>query len=110
MLYLVIILNTFLADLLNCMDTGLESNNSGKNTEVTIIFLHAMETGLFRVHLQGPTGKVGLALPLINGMVINRRCLGPLVRYTSLNMARRRRLDSEKYVNFIVIFRDDELN
>lgn len=89
-------LNLPISDLLNCMNTGLEINNSGKSTEVTIIFLHAMETGLFRVHLQGPTGKVGLALPLINGMVVNRRCLGPLVRHTSLNMARRRRLDSEQ--------------
>ncbi|XP_044749907.1 ral GTPase-activating protein subunit beta isoform X2 [Coccinella septempunctata] len=90
-------LNLPISDLLNCMNTGLENSNSQKNTEVTAIFLHAMETGLFRVHLQGPAGKVGLALPLINGMVVNRRCLGPLVRYTSLNMARRRRLDSENY-------------
>ncbi|KAL3276294.1 hypothetical protein HHI36_024193 [Cryptolaemus montrouzieri] len=90
-------LNLPIDDLLCCMNTGLEGNNATKSTDVLIIFLHAMETGLFRVHLQGPIGKVGLALPLINGMVVTRRCLGPLVRYTALNMAKRRRLDSDNY-------------
>nr|CAI5853854.1 unnamed protein product [Callosobruchus analis] len=82
-------------DLLNCMDTGLEKEVP-KTSDVLVIYLHLLSTGLFRIHLQGPTGRVGLASPLVDGMVVSRRSLGPLVRYTTLNMARRRRLDSDR--------------
>lgn len=37
------------------------------------------------------------ATPLVDGMVVSRRALGPLVRQTALNMARRRRLDNDSY-------------
>ncbi|CAH1959120.1 unnamed protein product [Acanthoscelides obtectus] len=89
-------LNMPIGDLLNCMDTGLEKDVP-KTSDVLVIYLHLLSTGLFRIHFQGPTGRVGLASPLVDGMVVSRRSLGPLVRYTTLNMARRRRLDSDSY-------------
>ena len=42
------------------------------------------------------THRMGLATPLIDGMVVSRRVLGNLIRQTSLNMARRKRLENEK--------------
>lgn len=81
---------------MDCMDTGLESGTVTKSSDVLVIYLHILSTGLLRVHLQGPSGRVGLACPLVDGMVVSRRSLGPLVRYTALNMARRRRLESER--------------
>lgn len=63
-----------------------------------------MNSGLLRVHLRGPTGRVGLATPLVDGMVVSRRALGSLVRQTTLNMSRRRRLDLEKYITFYFVF------
>nr|XP_015834574.1 PREDICTED: ral GTPase-activating protein subunit beta isoform X2 [Tribolium castaneum] len=90
-------LNLPIDDLLNCMHTGLERGSVTKSSEVLVIYLHLMASGLLRVHLQGPPGRVGLASPLIDGMVVSRRALGPLVRHTALNMARRRRLDSDSY-------------
>ncbi|CAG9856330.1 unnamed protein product [Phyllotreta striolata] len=90
-------LNLPVDDLLHCTNTGLEKSTVQKHEEVLIIFLHIMSAGLLRVHLRGPTGRVGLASPLIDGMVVSRRALGPLVRHTAINMARRRRLDSDSY-------------
>lgn len=78
------------------MNTGLETNTN-RASDVLVIGLHLMSSGLLRIHLQGPTGRVGLASPLIDGMIVSRRALGPLVRYTALNMARRKRLDSDRY-------------
>jgi len=43
---------------------------------------------------------MGFATPLIDGMVVSRRVLGDLVRQTALNMARRKRLENEKYCDF----------
>lgn len=80
------------------MNTGLEKGTSQKVSEVFVIFLQIMSTGLLRVHLQGVSGRVGLASPLVDGMVVSRRALGPLVRHTAMNMARRRRLDSDRYI------------
>ncbi|CAH0560851.1 unnamed protein product [Brassicogethes aeneus] len=84
-------------DLLNYMNTGLEKGAPPKPSEVLVIYLHLLSTGLLRVKLQGPSARVGLASPLVDGMIVSRRALGPLVRYTALNMARRRRLDSDSY-------------
>lgn len=79
------------------MNTGLETS-SPRASDVLVIGLHLMVSGILRVHLQGPTGRVGLASPLIDGMITSRRALGPLVRHTALNMARRRILDSDRYI------------
>lgn len=89
--------------------------------ECFIIFIHSLKSGLFRVHLKGPQTRYGplqytlslfflqetvfsacchfrinLATPLVDGMVVSRRILGPMVRYTALNMAKRRRLDLDR--------------
>lgn len=118
-------------DLLNSMHTGLETAPT-RPSDVLVIYLHLMTSGLFRVHLQGPcgrvgmasplvdstnpntglfrgqgpTGRVGLASPLIDGMIVSRRALGPLVRQTTLNMSRRRRLDSDRYYLFHILQRN----
>ncbi|XP_030759935.1 ral GTPase-activating protein subunit beta isoform X2 [Sitophilus oryzae] len=90
-------LNLPIGDLLECMNTGLEKGVSTKPTDVLVIYLHFLTTGLLRVHLQGPTGRVSLASPLVDGMIVSRRSLGSLVRQTAMNMARRKRLDSDNY-------------
>ncbi|XP_066140830.1 ral GTPase-activating protein subunit beta isoform X3 [Euwallacea fornicatus] len=89
-------LNLPVEHLLESMNTGLEKTSTKPN-EALIIYLQVLSTGLLRVHLQGCTGRVSLASPLIDGMVLSRRSLGSLVRHTALNMARRKRLDSDTY-------------
>ncbi|CAG9768936.1 unnamed protein product [Ceutorhynchus assimilis] len=83
-------------ELLESMNTGLEKSPM-KTSEVLVIYLQLLSTGLLRVHLQGPSGRVSLASPLVDGMIVSRRSLGSLVRHTASNMARRRRLDSDSY-------------
>ena len=41
--------------------------------------------------------RMSLATPLVDGMVVSRRAVGPLVRQTALNMCRRRRLEKDSY-------------
>uniref|UniRef100_A0A1Q3FDF3 Putative ral gtpase-activating protein subunit beta n=1 Tax=Culex tarsalis TaxID=7177 RepID=A0A1Q3FDF3_CULTA len=72
--------------------TPLNSN------ECHVIFLHALNCGLLRVKLHGPTGgRMNFAIPLIDGMVVSRRVIGSLIRQTAYNMAKRRRLDNDSY-------------
>ena len=40
---------------------------------------------------------MNLATPLVDGMVVSRRAVGPLVRQTALNMCRRKRLEVDTY-------------
>eukprot|EP00106_Octopus_bimaculoides_P007286 XP_014774728.1 PREDICTED: ral GTPase-activating protein subunit beta-like [Octopus bimaculoides] len=91
-------------DLLSYTNTGMEqySYNSSasttqRNQEIYIIFIHALQNGLFRVRMQGPTKRVAMAIPLVDGMVVSRRSLGTLVRQTAINICRRNRLESESY-------------
>lgn len=68
--------------------------------DVFIIFVHALQSGLFRIHMKGGTSsssKISLAIPLVDGIVVSRRSLGTLVRQCVVNMHRRRRLDSDVY-------------
>jgi len=69
----------------------------GINTVCLVIFLQPLASGLIRVKLAGHVGKMNLATPLVDGMVISRRALGPLVRQTALNMCRRKRLEADTY-------------
>lgn len=66
-----------------------------------LIYLQLMQSGLVRVRVQHHGGTTGrgaqLATPLIDGAVVSRRSLGPLVRQTAINVSRRRRLDSDSY-------------
>ena len=63
--------------------------------DVVLVFVHVMTNGLLKVKLVGHQGK--LVLPLINDMVIPKKCLGPLVRQTVVNLADRRRFDCDAY-------------
>ena len=40
---------------------------------------------------------MNIATPLVDGMVVSRRVVGPLVRQTALNIAARRRLEMDSY-------------
>lgn len=87
-----------LSDLLPHTTTGLESNAFTPRCpekDSYVIFIHALQSGLFHIKMQGPIGRMTLALPLVDGMVVSRRTLGTLVRQTALNLCRRKRLDSE---------------
>lgn len=92
-----------IGDLLVYTSTGLEGPSVNTDSahaperDCFVIFLHALPSGLLRVKLQGPQGRMSLATPLVDGMVVSRRALGPLVRQTALNMCRRRRLDNDSY-------------
>ncbi|XP_053697912.1 ral GTPase-activating protein subunit beta isoform X2 [Sabethes cyaneus] len=66
-------------------------------SECHVIFLHALNSGLLRVKLHGPVGRMNFAIPLIDGMVVSRRVIGSLIRQTAYNMAKRRRLDNDSY-------------
>ncbi|XP_076100413.1 ral GTPase-activating protein subunit beta-like isoform X2 [Mytilus galloprovincialis] len=92
-------------DILSVTRTGMEHLNTSlmsstpKSTEkdTFIIFIHALQNGLFRIHMQGITGRINMAIPLIDGMVVSRRTLGPMVRQTAINIGKRKRLESETY-------------
>ncbi|KAL4239114.1 hypothetical protein ACF0H5_003817 [Mactra antiquata] len=92
-------------DLIGVTSTGLEHYTTSSSVilprapekDVFIIFIHALQNGLFRIHMQGQTGKLTMAIPLVDGMVVSRRCLGNLVRQTAINICKRKRLESELY-------------
>ncbi|XP_029470457.1 ral GTPase-activating protein subunit beta isoform X4 [Rhinatrema bivittatum] len=94
-----------LSDLLSETSTGIETatnSNASVRTnipekEVPVIFIHPLNTGLFRVKVQGATGKFNMVIPLVDGMVVSRRALGFLVRQTVINICRRKRLESDSY-------------
>lgn len=84
-------------DLLPATNTGheLPSGRGGSDRDMFVIFVHALQSGLFQVKVQGRGTKVTQALPLVDGMVVSRRVLGVLIRQTALNLCRRRRLEAE---------------
>lgn len=43
-----------------------------------MIFIHPLNTGLFRIKVQGATGKFNMVIPLVDGMIVSRRALGKL--------------------------------
>uniref|UniRef100_A0A8P0T3M8 Ral GTPase-activating protein subunit beta n=2 Tax=Canis lupus familiaris TaxID=9615 RepID=A0A8P0T3M8_CANLF len=94
-----------LSDLLTEISTGVEttanSSTSLRSTtlekEVPVIFIHPLNTGLFRIKIQGATGKFNMVIPLVDGMIVSRRALGFLVRQTVINICRRKRLESDSY-------------
>ncbi|KAJ8675024.1 hypothetical protein QAD02_010810 [Eretmocerus hayati] len=90
-----------IAGLLPHTDTGLDHSRQPPTQyqpgDVHVIFLQALTSGLMRVKLQGPSSRVNLATPLVDGMIVSRRALGSLVRQTALNIGRRKRLDNDSY-------------
>ncbi|KAM9361398.1 ral GTPase-activating protein subunit beta [Symphorus nematophorus] len=65
-------------------------------SNVQLIFIHPLETGLYRIRFHGnTTSKFSLVVPLVNGSVVSKRSLGFLVRETVINCCHRRRLESD---------------
>ncbi|XP_072853155.2 ral GTPase-activating protein subunit beta isoform X4 [Pogona vitticeps] len=94
-----------LSDLVSETSTGVETTTNSSTSlrsttpekEVPVIFIHPLNTGLFRVKVQGATGKFNMVIPLVDGMIVSRRILGFLVRQTVINICRRKRLESDSY-------------
>lgn len=88
-------------EILNYTRIGEEghfnSASQPRSNDCYIVFLHALNSGLLRVKLHAPPGRMHFAIPLVDGMVVNRRVIGTLVRQTAFNMAKRKRLDSDSY-------------
>ncbi|XP_070693597.1 ral GTPase-activating protein subunit beta [Pempheris klunzingeri] len=72
----------------------IETQTSVSN--IQLIFIHPLKTGLYRIcfHVNA-TSKFSLVVPLVNGSVVSKRCLGFLVRETVINCCHRRRLESD---------------
>jgi len=49
------------------------------------IIIYPLRNGLFRIQILKKKGLVKFFGPLINGMVISKQILVPLIRYTSIN-------------------------
>lgn len=86
-------------DLLVYTRIGEEMNtgSSHRACDTHIVFLHALNSGLLRVKLLAPPGRMNFATPLVDGMVVSKRVIGGLVRETAYNMAKRKRLESDSY-------------
>ncbi|XP_014260072.1 ral GTPase-activating protein subunit beta isoform X1 [Cimex lectularius] len=74
-----------------CGQEGWSSQNC------TIIFIHALQSGLFRIKLQPSTNRPTVATPLVDGIVVGKNKVGAFIRQTALNICRRKRLDNESY-------------
>lgn len=73
-------------------DLLLDTNSSS----VQLIFIHPLKTGLYSICFHGNTSsKLGLVVPLVNGMVTSRRSLGFLATEMVSNCCHRRRLESD---------------
>ncbi|KAG1663350.1 Ral GTPase-activating protein subunit beta [Nymphon striatum] len=89
-----------IADMLQYTVNGFESSivtPRSLEKDIFVIYIHSLHSGLFRIKMQGNMGKISLAIPLVDGMVVSRRVLATMVRQTALNMCRRRRLELESY-------------
>ncbi|KAE8298980.1 Ral GTPase-activating protein subunit beta p170 [Larimichthys crocea] len=65
-------------------------------SNLQLIFIHPLKTGLYRVHFHGnANSKFGLVVPLVNGSVVSKRSLGILIRETVINCCHRRRLETD---------------
>ncbi|CAG0878641.1 unnamed protein product [Darwinula stevensoni] len=88
-----------IGDMVSMCSTGLEPLGFFQSPQMwekltTVICIHPLQTGLYRVHLQGNIGK-SLVTPLVDGMVVSRCALGALVRQTALNIGHRRWLEAD---------------
>ncbi|XP_077386249.1 ral GTPase-activating protein subunit beta-like isoform X2 [Festucalex cinctus] len=64
--------------------------------EVHMVFVHGLRSGLFRIVTRGNSGGKSILLPpLVDGIVVSKRTLGPLVTETLLNGCRRRQLSGD---------------
>ncbi|XP_031705975.1 ral GTPase-activating protein subunit beta [Anarrhichthys ocellatus] len=81
-----------LSDLLS----GTKTETPTSISNVQLIFVHPLKTGLYRIRFIGnTTSKFSSVVPLVNGSVVSKRSLGFLVRETVINCCQRRRLESD---------------
>ncbi|XP_068578263.1 ral GTPase-activating protein subunit beta [Cebidichthys violaceus] len=81
-----------LSDLLS----GTKTETPTSVSNVQLIFVHPLKTGLYRIRFIGnTTSKFSSVVPLVNGSVVSKRSLGFLVRETVINCCQRRRLESD---------------
>ncbi|VDK20810.1 unnamed protein product [Anisakis simplex] len=77
----------------------------GGRPDRVVIFLHNVETGLVRVHIDGDWTKwlfrslvlCGLPGPLFDGCVVSQIALPALLRLTIISIARRKTVELENY-------------
>ncbi|XP_050531868.1 ral GTPase-activating protein subunit beta isoform X2 [Daktulosphaira vitifoliae] len=87
-----------IADLLTFTNTGLEPASYIKDvSDVHVIYLHELQSGLLRVKIQGPFSRTSIATPLVDGIVISKDVVGSMVRQTALNICRRKRLENDSF-------------
>ncbi|CAG0896200.1 unnamed protein product [Cyprideis torosa] len=82
-------------DMLQWNDS--EAKAEGKSS-YCVIGIHTLQSGLYRIHLRGSHGGstfFNFSLPLVDGMLLSRRTLGPLVRQAVLNYCHRVRLEKD---------------
>ena len=95
-----------IADLLVVTGTGQDTAGSASSAstatsttsmprapekDVYVVFIHALQNGLFRIHMmeyEKTQNKMSVAIPLVDGMVVSRRTLGSMVRQTAVNICR----------------------
>ncbi|GLH11054.1 Uncharacterized protein GBIM_15903 [Gryllus bimaculatus] len=65
-----------LSELLVTVSTGQKGSGLPRpqDRDCFVIFLHSLHNGLMRVKLQGPTGRMSLATPLVDGMLSATTC------------------------------------
>ncbi|KAG7226643.1 hypothetical protein INR49_001813, partial [Caranx melampygus] len=81
-----------LADLLSSTKMGKLMSVS----DVQLIFIHPLKTGLYRIHFhENTSSKFSPVVPLVSGSVVSKRSLGFLVREMVINCCHRRRLESD---------------
>ena len=90
-------------DDMNYIPTDLLSTESTTGEEPlqdpSIIFIHSLRNGLFRVTVRTSHNVKGHPSPLVSGSVVSRRALGALLRETIVNHGNRRRLDSDAHTH-----------
>ena len=82
-------------DIANFPSEALLSDSDQGLKDVVLIFVYVMSNELLKVKILGSQAKP--VLPLMNDMVMPRKCLGPLVRQTVVNLTDRRRLNFDSH-------------
>ncbi|XP_062510883.1 ral GTPase-activating protein subunit beta-like isoform X2 [Corticium candelabrum] len=88
---------------MNMLDNPNASTSSSiqlskHGVDCVVIFIHPLNTGLYRIKVASTLNRGNCGGPLLDGMAVSRRVLGLLVRQTVINITRRRRLDTDSCV------------
>uniref|UniRef100_A0A3P8U2H4 Uncharacterized protein n=1 Tax=Amphiprion percula TaxID=161767 RepID=A0A3P8U2H4_AMPPE len=85
-----------LKELLSETRTQTRTKAESSPSNVQLVFIHPLRTGLYSVCLHGNgSSKFSLAVPLVSGSLVSMRSLGFLIREMAINGCHRRRLDSD---------------